>query len=130
MISETQSSREAALIGRLAFLDAGAEHARMLVFGGTRPEHAALPTVNEVLCAIELTKPAGTVSDGVLALTQAEEGLIVRTGVATWVRVINGNGQTAFDLDASAQDGEGEAKFTSVQLYAGGGLRLLSAVLG
>lgn len=129
MISETPASREASLQGRLTFLDAGPDNAKMLVYGGTRPENSSLMASSEVLCELVLTKPAGSIASGQLSLTQQGEGLILRTGIATWVRVTNGQGQTAFDLDAGPQEGTAEAKFTSVQLYAGGGLRLLSAVL-
>lgn len=130
MINETSASRAASLLGRLAFLDAGTLSARMRIYAGEQPASASEAPGSEILCEITLSKPAGVVSGASLSLTQAEEGLIVRTGVASWVRVINGDSQTAFDMTASIQSGNGEAKFTTVQLYAGGGLRLLSAVLG
>jgi hypothetical protein len=130
MIAESTACMEAALQGRLAFLDSSPEPARLRVFEAPRPADIDQAPEGECLCEIALTQPAGTVTNGALTLIAQGEGLILRTGIAAWVRVVNGQDVTAFDLDASEEVGTGEAKFTSVQLYAGGSLRLTSLVLG
>lgn len=136
MIAETALCRAAALVGRLGFLDQGSTSARLRVYGGVQPPSPDALPQSALLCEIALTKPAGevTLSDGgtapSLSLTPAGEGLIITTGVATWVRVVNGDGVNAFDMSASAEGGAGQAQFTTAQLYAGGALRLISAVVG
>jgi hypothetical protein len=134
VIAETAACRSAALIGRLAFLDQGPAPARLRVYGGAQPASAEQLPDSPMLCEITLSKPAGEVTlDGggaSLTLTPAGEGLILVTGVATWVRVVNGDGVNAFDMSASAEGAGGKAQFTTSQLYAGGALRLLGAVVG
>lgn len=129
MIAESTACRAAAMGGRLAFLDTGLDPARLRVYGGTRPATPADPPAGDLLGEIALTRPAGTLSAATLTLTPAAEGMVLRNGTATWVRVVNGAGETAFDLDASDENGAGEVKFATVQLYAGGGLRLVAATL-
>ena len=131
MLIITPAHNEARLGGTLAFLDAGAAHAKLRIYKGTRPadpQTAANPA--DLLVEITLTKPAGSVSGGQLALTQDEDGLITATGTASWARCINGAGVAAFDADCSDSAGAGDVKLPSTSLLAGGGCRLISAVLG
>lgn len=130
MIAEAPDFVAAAMTGRLAFLDTGAGNARVQVYGTTRPAAGADPG-GPLLCEITLTKSAGTVNGSAqLVLQQSEDGLILATGIAAWCRVVNGGDAFCFDLDASAVGGGGEAEFESLNLFAGGGLRLVSCVLG
>lgn len=129
-VAITVEHNEARLAGTLAFLDSGPEPARLRIYGGTRPPSpAALPS-SAMLVEIRLTKPAGTISGGLLTLTQQEDGLIVATGVATWARLVNGFDVTALDLDCSGTDGDGDVKLASTNLYLGGDARMVSAILG
>ena len=120
----------ARLAGTLAFLDSGAGNARVWIFEGARPASAEDPPTSTLLVEIELTKPAGTISGGLLSLTQAADGLIAQTGVATWARIVNGDAQTAFDADVGQGAGPWEVELPQTQLFAGGGARLVSCVLG
>lgn len=129
-VAITQALNEARLAGVLAFLDAGAQRARLRIYAGTRPATPADAPAGTPLAEVPLAKPAGTVSGGVLALAPYDEGLIVATGVATWARVVNGADQVAFDLDCSDTGGGGDVILASTQLYAGGGVRPLSALIG
>ena len=83
-----------------------------------------------MLVEIRLTKPAGTISNGLLTLTQQEDGLITASGIATWARLVNGEDVTALDLDCSGTDGSGDVKLASTTLYLGGDARMVSAILG
>lgn len=132
MISESTASREAALSGRLAFLNTGSGVAGLRIYNGTRPPNAnATPSGNEyLLVTVPLSDPAGTVSGGTLTLTQAEPGLINSTGIATWARAVNRDGQTAFDMDVGAVGSGAECELSSTTLYAGGDLNMVSAILG
>lgn len=129
-VAITVEHNEARLAGTLAFLDAGPEPARLRIYGGMRPPTPATMPSSEMLVEIRLTKPAGTILDGQLTLTQQEDGLITATGVATWARLVNGNDVTALDLDCSGADGDGDVKLASTQLYLGGDARMVSAILG
>lgn len=130
MIDETVASRTAALVGRLAFLDWGSGNAAIRIYGGTRAASCADVPGSAMLVQIELTKPCGGVSGGVLSLTQLADGLIAVTGIATWARVVNGAGATAFDCDAGEGVGAWEIQLVQATLYAGGSARIVSAVLG
>ena len=87
-VAITVEHNEARLAGTLAFLDAGSNPARLRIYGGTRPATPATTPASAMLVEIRLTKPAGTISGGLLTLTQQEDGLITSTGVATWARLV------------------------------------------
>jgi hypothetical protein len=129
-VAITVEHNEARLAGTLAFLDEGPQPARLRVYGGARPAIPADVPSSAMLVEIALTKPAGTIFDGLLTLTQQEDGLITATGVATWARLVNGNDVTALDLDCSGTDGDGDVKLATTTLYLGGDARMVSAILG
>lgn len=130
MIEESTDSRSAAMTGRLAFLDTGSGNAAIRIYGGTRRATTADTPSSAMLVQIGLTKPAGTVSAGVLTLSAAANGLIAETGTPTWAIVVNGNGDTAFDCDAGQGAGAWEIQLVQAVLYAGGDAALQSATLG
>lgn len=129
-VAITVEDNEARLAGTLTFLDAGSNPARLRIYGGTRPETPATTPTSAMLVEIHLTKPAGTISNGLLTLTQQEDGLITASGIATWARLVNGDDVTALDLDCSGTDGNGDVKLASTTLYLGGDARMVSAILG
>ena len=130
-VTITQAHNEARLAGTLGFLDTGSGNAAVRIYEGTRPATAAdAPTGSTLLVQIELTKPAGTVGSGALALTQLENGLILATGLSTWARFVNGNGATAFDCDVDDGVNNGEVVMAQRQLFAGGEAKMVSATLG
>lgn len=129
-VAITVEHNEARLAGTLTFLDAGSNPARLRIYGGTRPETPATTPTSAILVEIRLTKPAGTISNGLLTLTQQEDGLITASGIATWARLVNGDDVTALDLDCSGTDGNGDVKLASTTLYLGGDARMVSAILG
>lgn len=129
-ISITPAHNDARLTGTLAFLDTGTGNAAVRLYGGTRPATAVDAPSSAMLVQIGLTKPAGTVSAGLLTLTQLADGLISETGTATWARVVNGNGATAFDCTAGEGVGAWEVQLVQAVLYAGGDARITSASLG
>lgn len=129
-IKLTQRHNEARLAGSLSDLDLGPNKAKLRLYGGTRPANAATAPGTDMLVEIELTKPSGTIANGMLSLTQNANGLIAVTGQATWARFVNGNGDTCFDADAGKGTGAWEVQLANDQLYAGGEARLVSAVLG
>ena len=129
-ITITSAHNDARLGGTVAYLDSGTGNAAVRLYGGTRPATPADTPSSVMLVQIPLSKPCGTVSAGVLTLTQLEDGLIGNTGTATWARVVNGDGATAFDCDCGEGTGAWEVQLAQVNLYAGGAARITSAVLG
>lgn len=129
-VAITVEHNEARLVGTLGFLDTGPNPARLRIYGGVRPASPSTTPTSVMLVEIQLTKPAGAIANGLLTLSQQEDGLITATGIATWARLVNGADVTALDLDCSGTDGQGDIKLASTNLYLGGDARMVSAVLG
>ena len=111
------------------FLAIGTENARVLIYGGVRPAFAATPA-GSLLATIVLVEPIGDVDNGQLTITPTDEALIETSGVATWARMVNGDGTLAWDCDVSDLNGTGELRLPSTNLYAGGYTRIVSGLLG
>lgn len=120
--------KNARLSAVVAFLDTGAAVARVRLYPGARPLVSAAPG-SGFLAELPLLKPSGSVLDGALALAPGEPVLNANSGVAVWARVVNGNGETAFDCDVTDTAGTGEIKIQSTVLYEGGETRMVSGVL-
>ncbi len=128
-IRETTPSREAALSGRLSFLNTGTGTAAVEIYGGTRPASVNDAPGSPMLASVPLNNPAGTVAAGALTLDPSGSGLITATGTATWARAVNRNGVVAFDMDAGVTGGGAECQMGNTNLYAGGQVAITSAVL-
>jgi hypothetical protein len=113
----------------LDFLSIGAANARVLIHEGQRPALGAPPEGN-LLAAIVLLNPMGEVKEGLLTMTATGESLIQNSGQAAWARIVNGDGQLAWDCDVSDMNGAGELRLPSTTLYAGGYTRIVSGLLG
>jgi len=121
--------KNARLSAVVAFLDTGAGVARVRIYPGVRPLVTAAPA-SGFLAELPLCKPSGSVVDGVLTLAPGEPVLNANSGVAVWSRVVNGNGETAFDCDVSDLTGAGEIKIQNTVLFEGGETRMVSGILG
>lgn len=111
------------------FLAIGTQNASVRIYSGARPALGAPPT-GDLLATIVLVEPIGDVEDGLLSITPTDEALIETGGVATWARIVNGDGELAWDCDVSDLDGTGELRLPSTTLYAGGYTRIVSGLLG
>lgn len=126
----TVDHNEGRLAGTRDKLDFGTNNAKLLIYGGSKPS-SILGTVSApLLASIELTKPCGTISGGVLSLTALADGMVSTSGVATWAQFVDGNGLVVMDADCSDMAGAAEVKLVATQLYAGGDARLISALIG
>ena len=135
MISETTASREAALTGRLAFLNTGSTSAAQVsIYGNTRPASPSDAPGASALVVFNLENPAGSVAAGVLSLLPAESAMVLTTGNPTWARVTNRDGAAAFDMDAGVAGSmpggaDPECVLDQATVYAGGVVSILSAAL-
>jgi len=98
------------------------------IYQGVRPLVSAPPD-SGFLAELPLLKPSGSVVDGILTLAPGAPVLNANSGVAAWARVVNGNGETAFDGDVTDTAGAGEIKIQSTVLYEGGETRMVSGTL-
>lgn len=126
----TTAHNDARLAATLSQLDGGTGNAALQIYEGVRAANIADSPSGAMLTQIELTKPAGVISMGALALTASGDGLNAATGIATWARFVNGDGLVVMDGDCSDMGGSGDVRLISTQLYAGGDARLASAVIG
>jgi hypothetical protein len=129
MIVISQAHNEMRLAGTLSFLNLGVDVARIWIYDTVRPAFGADPG-GDMLVEVPLADPAGAVVDGVLTLEPGAEPLIMKTGIAVWARVVNGNGDIVFDCDVSDEAGTATIKLVDTTLRAGGVVRVLSAALG
>lgn len=122
---------DARLEGTRVFLDTGSVNAKIKIYNGTRPETNDGPITDQLLLVeIALDKPCGTVSAGVLTLSSNTLPMIANSGVATWARVVNGDGVQAFDCDVGDTASTAHIKLENTTLLAGGRVALISAALG
>lgn len=115
--------------GRIQFLDAGAGHAYFELFADEeRPASGAVPPTAR-LVKIELSKPCASVANGVATLLSDDAPMVTVTGTPRWARFYNGNGQFAFDCDASVLGGAGQVQVPTVPIFAGGRTSLAAGAL-
>lgn len=127
-VTESTASHEAALNGRLTYLDTGTGRAKLRLYDGERPLVTAEPEVgSNLISEVTLTDPAGAVAAGTLTLTADGAGDVLVTGTATWARVINGDGATAFDMSAGVTGSGADCIVSDAVLYQGGVVTIVSA---
>lgn len=105
----------ARLAATIAFADAGANPSRVEFFDAAE----------QLLVAVSLTKPCGTVVGGVLRLTAADVSgsLITADGIATHATWTSGSGTTVASGPVTDESGDGPFVLEGAdgtQLYAGG----------
>lgn len=129
-IAISAAHHTARLNATFAFLNAGAGQAQLRIYGSARPADADAPVADAPLATIALTKPAGSISAGVLHLAAADDGLVMSTGTAVWARLLAADGGVALDLDCGDAASSADIKLAGTMLFAGGSVRLVSATLG
>lgn len=129
-LSISTGLNEARLQGTASYIDSGATSGYFAIYAGTRPANVNVVPGASPLAIIHLTEPCGTVASNALTLTPGVVGSVTTSGVATWARLFNGNGDAVLDCDCSNTGGTGELKLSNVTLYAGAEVSLTSAVFG
>ena len=134
MILISQLHNEDRLNGTLANLQRGPNPAKIKVYSaGTSPVRPAAITdapVGTLLCTITLDDPPGAVLNNKLTLTLPDDALVLVDGQASWARIENGDGNASMDCDVSTAAGSAELKLQTIDLLAGGAVRLISAEFG
>ncbi|MEX8193625.1 hypothetical protein [Comamonas guangdongensis] len=114
----------------LADINAGPNPARIELFDGLLPSAPDAVTSARLLAVITLQLPAGEIVSNALHLVPAGDGMAVLTGVVGWGRLVNGAGEIVCDGLCTASNGDGPFRLSALQLYAGGAVRLVSAIMG
>jgi hypothetical protein len=134
MILISQLHNEDRLNGTLTNLQRGPNPSKIKVYsagaGPARPAAITDAPVGTLLCTITLDDPPGAVLDNKLTLTLPDDALVLADGQARWARVEDGNGAASIDCDVSNAAGSGELKLQTIDLLAGGAVRLISAEFG
>lgn len=124
----SQAHNEARLEGTRLFIDSGPGVGRVRVYDGTRPAPGGAPTT--LLAEIPLDDPCGVVANNQLVLSSSTIALVAATGLATWARIVNGNGAWVLDSEVSDMSGSAAIKLSNVNLFEGGKVELASGVFG
>lgn len=124
----SQLHNEDRLAGTLSNLSRGPNPARIKFFTAPRPAGGGEATT--LLATVTLDDPAGTVSGNKLVLSPPADALVQVAGTAAWARIEDGNGVASMDVDVSDMAGNGEIKLETVNLLAGGGIRIVLAEFG
>jgi hypothetical protein len=130
MITISPEHWVARMQGTLALLDASNNPACVKIYSGVRALTTSETPSGFLLATVFLTKPAaGYLTGAVLTLTPAGNGLIMKTGDATWARVVNGAGITVFDCDAGEGLGNWELTLVKSHLLLGGYCQMITATI-
>ena len=106
-------------------LDAGGGGGLIRIYGGARVAINALPAPSNLLSELQLPKPCIAQLDSEqLRLKASADRLCVKTGSATWARLLDGDGRTVLDVDVGLIDSGAEIELDNLLLLAGGLVRL------
>lgn len=124
----------ARLQASLAFANTGAGNSTLTFYATMQPERGE-PAGGTPLVVVILAKPCGTVTAGVLTLSQADPAgdLVAVSGTPLWARWLSGDGALVGDGDVSDGAGNGFFKIAGTNgtmLYAGGSMLLGATALG
>lgn len=120
---------EARLQGSADFYDEGVDPAVIQFWTTPRPANGAT-ALGTLLGELFLAKPCGVVASNALTLSVPQETMALVSGSIYWARILNGNRDHANDFDVSVVGGGGEVQVSSVVVFTGGTIRLVSAVFG
>jgi len=103
-------------------IDSASTAGYLNIYDGTRPSAKGDAVTTQVkLAAIRFAKPsAGPVSGTTLTLQMGSPVLALKTGVASWARITNGDGVFVADLDIGPEESGADVEMRDAQLYEGG----------
>jgi hypothetical protein len=107
-------------------IDGGGAAGVLNIYDGTRPGTGGAITTQNKLAALPFAYPsAGVITDTTLPILIGASQLALKTGTASWGRIVDSTGVFVADLDVAASGGSGEVQLAAAgvptdQLYEGG----------
>lgn len=105
-------------------IDAGAGAGVLKFYDGTRPATGAAITTHKLLVVSNFDTIAGTVTDGVITFNPIADSLVILSGIASWCRIEDSDGNFVVDLSCGLVSAE--IILDETTLIAGGLLKILS----
>lgn len=119
---------DARLQASLDDLDSGADAPRIEFYNGVRPAGGGDATT--LVATMALGNPPGSLTGNQIVLTVPRSTFVLADATVTWCRFFNGAAQVWMDADVTDLAGPGPVRLEATEVYAGGVLRLTSAVFG
>lgn len=113
----------------LAAIDSGTGQAMIQIFEGPRPAKGADASAYTVLCEVDIASPAGTVTNGELALDVEGSSIVLATGSHAWARILSRDGVFVADLDTGETGSGADMEIGTPTLVQGGNILVASAYL-
>ncbi|WP_051975372.1 hypothetical protein [Cupriavidus necator] len=102
-------------------IDGGGAAGVLNIYSGTRPDTGAAVTTQVKLAALPFAYPsAGTISGMTLPILVGASQLALKTGNATWGRIVASDGTFVADMDVGAEVVLTSNGQPTTQLYEGG----------
>lgn len=108
-------------------IDAGAGTGRLYIYTEPQPDPGAEITTQTLLAQLLFNEPSGTVSGDTLTLAINEDETADATGIAVWARITDSDGNWLADMDVGNEVSSAVLKLNSLQIVAGGTVRITSA---
>ncbi len=107
-------------------LDAAATPGKFLLYDGTQPATGAAITTETLIGTCVLSKPCGTVTDGVLSFAAiADDPVADATGTIGWARAVDGDDVFVMDMSCGVTGGTEVLLFNTLSAQAGGVIQIL-----
>ena len=110
-------------------IDAGAGPGVLSIYTGPQPDPGAAVTTQTLLAALACADPCGTVAGSTLTLTINDDQAADDTGTAVWARITDSDGNWVADMDVGNEASGAALKLNTVQIVAGGTVRITSATI-
>lgn len=122
-----RNSRGQAIINAI---NSGAGSGSALFYDGTKPANGGVITNQVLLGTVTFAEPAASVANGTVTFnTITDDSIADATGVAQFVRVLDGDGAFVMDLAVTDLNAAGPVKMASTSVYQGGVLHVASFVI-
>jgi hypothetical protein len=127
MIALAPALKSARLQAIATYLDSGSGAGKLRVYDGTQPLSGAALSGNNLLAELVFPKPSfDRLALGVMYLKNPNSVMATLSGTATWVRLLNGDGDFVADLNAGMLGSGAVCIFDNTTIFAGGSVSALS----
>lgn len=110
----------------VADIDSGSGPGYLRFYDGAMPANIATPVTSQVLLGtLTFSDPSGTLADGIVTFAPiSQDNAADNSGIAAWARAFNSDGDAIADYDVSDLLGTGAIKLNTVNIVAGGPIRV------